>query len=292
MRIFRGVFPYIVSPVNREGVIQTDILGRLCDDLITKGVHGLAALGSTGEFAYLGARQRDDVVRATVEAADRRVPVITGVSSTTTAGAVDQAIRYQDMGVDGIIAVIDGYFPLKETEIASYFLAIADAVEVPVVVYTNPNFQRIDLSLDVIATIAKHPRIQYIKDASTNTGRLFSIMNRCGGDLQVFSASSHVPAAVLLMGGAGWMAGPACVVPRLSVALYELCEAGDWKSAIGLQQKLWSFNEAFNGMNLAACIKTALSIQGYEVGDPVPPQAPLSPEQRGVVERLVGSFAE
>lgn len=159
-------------------------------------------------------------------------------------------------------------------------------------VYTNPNFQRIDLSLDVIATIAKHPRIQYIKDASTNTGRLFSIMNRCGGDLQVFSASSHVPAAVLLMGGAGWMAGPACVVPRLSVALYGLCEAGDWKSAMALQQKLWSFNEAFNGMNLAACIKAALAIQGYEVGDPVPPQARLSPEQRGVVERLVGSFAE
>ena len=110
--------------------------------------------------------------------------------------------------------------------------------------------------------------------------------------MEVFSASSHVPAAVLLMGGAGWMAGPACVVPKSSVTLYELCEAGDWKSAMALQQRLWSFNEVFNGMNLAACIKSALAIQGYDVGDPVPPQAPLSSEQRAVVERLIADFQE
>ncbi|MFX9299586.1 dihydrodipicolinate synthase family protein, partial [Acinetobacter baumannii] len=94
---------------------------------------------------------------------------------------------------------------------------IADAVDIPVVIYTNPNFQRSDLTLDVIARLAQHPRIGYIKDASTNTGRLLSIMNRCGDSLKVFSASAHIPAAVMLIGGHGWMAGPACIIPRQSV---------------------------------------------------------------------------
>ena len=85
-------------------------------------------------------------------------------------------------------------------------------------IYTNPNFQRSDLTLDVIARLATHPRIGYIKDASTNTGRLLSIINRCGDSIKVFSASAHIPAAVMLIGGVGWMAGPACIIPRQSVA--------------------------------------------------------------------------
>ena len=150
--------------------------------------------------------------------------------------------------------------------------------------YTNPQFQRSDLSLEVIAKLSAHPRIRYIKDASTNTGRLLSIMNRCGDSLRVFSASAHIPAAVMLIGGLGWMAGPACIIPRRSVELYNLCQAACWDDAMKLQKKLWRVNEAFARFNLAACIKAGLSIQGYDVGDPVPPQAPLSAEGRKAVE--------
>ena len=136
-------------------------------------------------------------------------------------------------------------------------------------IYTNPQFQRSDLTLDVIARLATHPRIQYIKDASTNTGRLLSIMNRCGDSIKVFSASAHIPAAVMLIGGVGWMAGPACLVPRQSVELYNLCIGAYWDDALKLQRRLWRLNEAFARYNLAACIKAGLAIQGYEVGDPV-----------------------
>ena len=143
-------------------------------------------------------------------------------------------------------------------------------------IYTNPQFQRSDLTLDVIERLAAHPRIGYIKDASTNTGRLLSIINRCGDSIKVFSASAHIPAAVMLIGGLGWMAGPACIIPRQSVALYDLCKAKRWDEALVLQRKLWRVNEAFARFNLAACIKAGLSIQGYDVGDPVPPQAALT----------------
>jgi 4-hydroxy-tetrahydrodipicolinate synthase len=291
MTDFHGVFPYLVSPIDAQGRILTDVLGRLVSDLIKAGVQGLTPLGSTGEFAYLSREQRAAVVRSTIEAAGKRVPVIAGVASTSTADAVEQAKSYQALGADGILAILEAYFPLKDAQIESYFRAIADAVDIPVVLYTNPQFQRSDLTLDVIARLSTHPRIQYIKDASTNTGRLLSIMNRCPA-IKVFSASAHIPAAVMLIGGVGWMAGPACIVPRQSVKLYELCRAGKWPQAMTLQRELWRINEAFARFNLAACIKAGLQIQGYAVGDPVPPQAALSLEERKVVEGILADVAK
>jgi 4-hydroxy-tetrahydrodipicolinate synthase len=287
MSEFHGVFPYLVSPVDANGQIRTEVLGRLCDDLVKSGVHGLTPLGSTGEFAYLNNVQRIAVVQATIDAAQRRVPVVAGVVSTSTTDAVAQAKAYQKMGAAGILAILEAYFPLADAQIESYFRAIADAVDIPVVIYTNPQFQRSDLSLDVIARLSAHPHIQYIKDASTNTGRLLSIMNRCGGNIKVFSASAHIPAAVMLIGGVGWMAGPACLIPRQSVELYNLCKAARWDEALALQRKLWRLNEAFARYNLAACIKAGLSIQGYDVGDPVAPQAALTADERKAIEAVL-----
>ncbi len=284
---FHGVFPYLVSPIDADGRVRADVLGRLCDDLIAAGVHGLTPLGSTGEFAYLNNAQRAMVVQTTIDAARGRVPVVAGVAATTTSDAVAQARAYQKLGADGILAILEAYFPLADAQVESYFRSIADAVDIPVVIYTNPQFQRADLALDVIARLSAHPRIGYIKDASTNTGRLLSIMNRCGDAIKVFSASAHIPAAVMLIGGVGWMAGPACIIPRQSVELYNLCKAECWDDAMQLQRKLWRVNEAFARFNLAACIKAGLSIQGYDVGDPVPPQAALTAEQRGVVEAVL-----
>jgi 4-hydroxy-tetrahydrodipicolinate synthase len=291
MTDFHGVFPYLVSPIDARGRILTDVLGRLASDLTDAGVHGLTPLGSTGEFAYLDRAQRETVVRATIEAANKRVPVVAGVAATTIAEAVAQAKSYEKLGADGILAILEAYFPLKDAQVEAYFRAIADAVGIPVVLYTNPQFQRSDLTLDVIARLSDHPRIQYIKDASTNTGRLLSIMSRAPR-MKVFSASAHIPAAVMLIGGVGWMAGPACIVPRQSVRLYELCRAQDWPEAMKLQRELWRINEAFAKFNLAACIKAGLQIQGYAVGDPVPPQTALSPADREIVGGILKDVAQ
>lgn len=290
MSDFHGVFPYLVSPIDAQGKVLTDVLGQLSSDLIKAGVHGLTPLGSTGEFAYLTREQRHSVVQTTIEAANKKVPVIAGVASTSSADAVEQAKSYQKLGADGILAILEAYFPLKDLQIESYFRAIADAVDIPMVLYTNPQFQRSDLTLDVIARLSEHPRIGYIKDASTNTGRLLSIMNRCP-QMKVFSASAHIPAAVMLIGGVGWMAGPANIIPRQSVRLYDLCRAGKWPEAMKLQRELWRINEAFARFNLAACIKAGLQIQGYAVGDPIPPQAALSADDRKVVEGILADVA-
>jgi 4-hydroxy-tetrahydrodipicolinate synthase len=94
----------------------------------------------------------------------------------------------------------------------------------------------------------------------------------------------------MLIGGVGWMAGPACIVPRQSVKLYELCRAQRWDEAMTLQRALWQVNEAFARFNLAACIKAGLQIQGYAVGDPIPPQAALTVAEREVVARILAGL--
>jgi dihydrodipicolinate synthase/N-acetylneuraminate lyase len=284
---FHGVFPYLVSPVTASGEIMDDVLTRLCNDLIVAGVHGLTPLGSTGEFAYLTWPQRRRVVEVTVSAARGRVPVVAGVASTTIADAVFQAKELQALGCDGILAVLGAYFPIPDEGVYSYFKAIAEAVTLPVVIYTNPNFQRSDLSLPVIERLSHIPNILAIKDASSNTGRLLSILNRVEGRMAVFSASAHIPACVMLIRGKGWMAGPACIVPKQSVELYNRCRRGEWDSAMTLQRQLWSINQVFAKYNLAACIKGGLELQGYAVGAPLPPQAALPPEGIEEVRRAL-----
>jgi 4-hydroxy-tetrahydrodipicolinate synthase len=284
---FHGVFPYVVSPLHPSGEVNAAVLARLCDDLVKAGVHGLTPLGSTGEFAYLNWQQRRRVVEVVLEAAKGRVPVVAGVASTTIADAVFQARELEHLGCSGILAILEAYFPVTDEGVFAYFKAIAEAVSIPVVLYTNPNFQRSDLSLPVIERLSRIANVKYIKDASFNTGRLLSIINRVQGRMQVFAASSHVPACVMLIGGVGWMAGPACVAPRQSVELYELCRRGDWTAAMERQRPLWSLNQAFAKYNLAACIKGGLALQGYEVGPPLPPQDPLTPEGIEEVRRAL-----
>ncbi|HRK24408.1 MAG TPA: dihydrodipicolinate synthase family protein [Beijerinckiaceae bacterium] len=289
---FHGVFPYLVSPIAAEGRVKDEVLAQLCDDLIGAGVHGLTPLGSTGEFAYLNAAQKRRIVEVTVKAVAGRVPVVAGVAATTTADAVEQVRAYEALGVNGILAVLDAYFPLDDAAVEAYFSAIAAATALPIVLYTNPNFQRSDLSLPVINRLSRIANIGYIKDASNNTGRLLSILTLTEGRMQVFAASAHIPAAVMLIGGVGWMAGPACIAPRLSVRLYQMCRERQFDAAMPLQRGLWQLNQAFAKYNLAACIKGGLALQGYDVGDPLLPQTPLGPEGRADLERVFAALSD
>ena len=227
------------------------------------------------------------MVEVTLEANAGKVPVVAGVAAASTGEAVRQAREFERMGVDGILAILETYFPLPPSGVEGYFTAIAEGVDLPIVLYTNPEFQKGDLTPDVVARLAEVPNIRYFKDASSNTGRLLSVLNRVGDKLRVFSASAHIPLAVMLIGGVGWMAGPACLIPEQSVRLYDMARAGKYPEAIGLQKELWAMNQAFVSYNLAACIKAGLELQGLPAGGPLPPQAPLDAAAREEVRRVL-----
>ncbi|KKX27091.1 dihydrodipicolinate synthase family protein [Rhizobium sp. LC145] len=285
---FSGVFPYLVSPIDHSGAVMEGVLTDLVDHLVQTGVHGLTPLGSTGEFAYLSQEQRRHVVDTVISASRGRVPVVAGVASTSTSDAVAQTEYMIESGADGILAVLEAYFPIGDEGVEAYFTAIAKAAKGrPVVLYTNPQFQRSDLTLPVIERLSHIENIRYIKDASTNTGRLLSIIERTRGRMEVFAASAHIPACVMMIGGVGWMAGPACIVPRQSIALYEAAKAGDWARAMELQRPLWRVNEIFAKYSIAGCIKTALDLQGFPVGAPIVPQSPLGEVARAEISAVL-----
>jgi 4-hydroxy-tetrahydrodipicolinate synthase len=284
---FVGVFPYLVSPVDAKGVVKAEVLKSLVEHLIECGVHGLTPLGSTGEFAYLTWPQRKRVIEVVIDAASGRVPVVAGVAHTSIREAVWQAKEVEAMGANGILAIMDSYFPVPPKGVISYFRSIAEAVSCPIVLYTNPSFSSTNLTLEVLDELVKITNIQYLKDASANTGNLLTTMSYFGDRIKVFSASAHIPLFVMMLGGVGWMAGPACVIPRQSVKLYELARERRWEEAILLQKKLWSINWIFQKYSLAPCIKACLEIQGFPVGDPIPPLQPLTREAMREVEEVL-----
>ncbi|MEW5717825.1 MAG: dihydrodipicolinate synthase family protein [Chloroflexota bacterium] len=289
---FAGIFPYLVSPVDdATGMIRESVLRQLVDHLIACGVHGLCPLGSTGEVAYLSMDQRQEIVRVVVDAAAGRVPVVPGIAAYSTIEAIKQAQTFVKLGADGLVVMLQLMFPVTRAGLENYFRAVAESVVCPIVLYTNPGLFGVDLTPDIVESLSRIPNIRYLKDASGNTGRILTILNRVGDRISVFSASAHVPLLVFQLGGVGWMSGPACALPTECVRLYRLSQQGLWNEALELQKSLWRLNELFQKYSLARCIKAALEIQGYQVGNPISPQEPLSPEAWEEVRSVLGSLA-
>ena len=270
-----GIYPYLVSPVALDGTVDEPLLERLVSDLIAAGVDGLTPLGSTGEIMYLTQSQRQAVIETTLAANDGRVPVVAGVAAFSTYDAIEQARKNEQLGVDGLVVMRQHAFAVSEAGIVEYFTEVARAVSCPIVIYTNPAVLGSDLSLDGLAKLSEIPNIGYVKDATGDTGRILSMVNALGDNLKVFSASAHIPLFVLLLGGVGWMAGPACVIPAAAAELNRLVKVGKLEEAFELQRGIWVVNEVFRKYPLAACIKAALEIRGYPVGSPIAPQHPL-----------------
>jgi 4-hydroxy-tetrahydrodipicolinate synthase len=284
---FAGIFPYLVTPTDPSGNLKENVLSDLVNHLISKGVHGLTPLGSTGEGAYFPWETKKRVIDIVVKSAGGRVPVIAGVNEMTTNGAVNQAIETERIGVDGILVVLPTYFPLADKQVVDHFRTVARAVSCPVTLYTNPKFAKWDFTIPMLEELAEEPNIRYLKDASGNTGKLLSIANTLRDRLKIFSASAHIPVFVFMIGGVGWMAGPACLIPEQCVNLFNLAREKKWAEAINLQKSLWSLNIAFQNYSLASCVKAGLEMQGFPVGSPLPPQRQLDEEGKRVVFQIL-----
>lgn len=276
---FHGVIPYLVSPVGPDGNVLERPLRHLVDRLIAAGVHGLTPLGSTGEFAYLTQDQRDEIVAVTVDAAAGRVPVLPGVAAAATHDAVQQARRFAELGADGLVVTLNPYFPPTASSIARFYVDVARAVDLPIVVYTNPALQGYAIPTGAIESMLAAPNVRYLKDASGNTSRLLSMKRSFGDRLGLFAASAHLPVTVLQLGGLGIMSGPACLVPRPLIALYQHVREDRIHEALALQTSLSELSDLFLRFQLASCVKAGLNHLGYQVGDPIPPQEPLSESQ-------------
>jgi len=291
-----GIYPYLVSPVDgATGAVLEKPLRTLVDHLIDQGVQGLSPLGSTGEFAYLDREQKAEIVRIVVDQTAGRVPVVPGVSSFATVDALKQAETCAKLGADAIVLMLQSFFPVPPSGVVDYFTTVAQQSELPICLYANPGLT-VDLPPPLVAELSHLPSVQYFKEASGNTGRILTVMNLVEGRIKMMAASAHSPLVVFQLGGVGWMAGPACLMPKMCVHLWDLCQAGRWDEGLALQRRMWRLNEVFQRYSLAACIKTGLQLQGFEVGDAIPPQKPLGKDAvadiRAAVETLTRLEAE
>ncbi len=282
-----GIIPYIVTPTTEKGRLSEPVLAELADHLIQKGVHGLAPMCSTGEGPYLDRDTRRQLIKTIVGVSGGRVPLLAGVNCISTKDAVEEASEAEKLGADAILAVLPTYFPVKDEQVVAHFRAVARSVSCPVTLYTNPHFSRWDFTVSTLRMISEEPNILYLKDASGNMGKLMSIFVALGDRLKIFSATAHVPLFVFMLGGVGWMSGPACLIPELSIRLYELAKDKKWEEALALQKKLWPLNMAFQQYSLSACVKAGLEMQGFAVGNPIPPQSQLDENGRKAVRRIL-----
>ncbi len=291
MNQFSGIFPYLVSPVDSRGNVDEAALRRLVRFLIDSGVDGLSPLGSTGEVMYLTRSQREAIVKTTVDEAAGRVPVVAGVAAYASATAAEEAAAMQSWGAAGVVGIQLAYGPPAIPDVVDYFTALAGGTDLPVVLYMNPRLGG-DIRLAALERIVESPNVQYMKDASGVTGKLLTIQGVLGDRLKFFAASAHLPSAVFDLGGVGWMAGPACVVPAAAVALWQAHRERDLAARERLQRAIWPLNQLFTTYGLAPLVKLAVDEIGHPCGPPIPPQSPAPDSVRAEIRAVLAGIAQ
>ncbi|MET8468501.1 dihydrodipicolinate synthase family protein [Streptomyces sp. NPDC006422] len=244
----RGVVPPVCTPLDAHGEVDTASLARLVEHLVDGGVHGLFALGSTSEVAYLTDARRATVLETVVRAAAGRVPVLAGVIDTTTPRVLDHAARAAELGADGLVATAPFYTRTHPLEIARHFRRIREAVDLPLFAYDLPVSVHSKLSAALLRELAQDGTLAGVKDSSGDEGGLRRLIVELGGrngrrngpapDFSVLTGSELTVDAALLAGVDGVVPGIGNVDPAGYVRLYEAARAGDWELAAKEQERL------------------------------------------------------
>ncbi|WP_406091042.1 dihydrodipicolinate synthase family protein [Streptomyces sp. NBC_01013] len=298
-----GVVPPVCTPLDSHGEVDTASLVRLVEHLIGGGVHGLFALGSTSEVAYLTDEQRAVVLETVVNAADGRVPVLAGVIDTTTARVVEHARSADALGADALVATAPFYTRTHAKEIAGHFRRLRAEVDLPLFAYDIPVAVHSKLSPALIRELAEDGTLAGLKDSSGDEGGLRRLVVQLGGregratgpvpDFSILTGSELTVDAALLAGADGVVPGIGNVDPAGYVRLYEAARAGDWALAAREQERLIELfamvdvgPEADMGRSSSALgsFKSALQLLGIiDCGETAFPQVQLSAESVALV---------
>lgn len=268
---WHGVFPYLVTPSDADATLREADLKHLIDFVIDAGVHGITPLGSTGEMPFFTEETRDQVIAVAVEHAAGRVPVVGGVGGFSTAATVRQATRAKQRGVDGLLVTLQAYTPLHDAQIVQFYTDVANATDLPIVIYHHHKLCHVELSVPVAHELATLPNVYYVKESSGNLTFFNNAPALAHAGLHLFGATAISPVVSMLLGGIGWMSGPACVFPRESVVMYDLCHQGRYADAIALERAIEPALQAFRKYGPAPATKALLRARGLDMGDTVAP---------------------
>lgn len=273
----RGVLPALVTPLTRDGAVDEPAIERLVDHVLAAGVHGLLALGSTGEVASLDETARRKVIAAVVKAAAGRVPVICGVVQSQLAAATADVKIAADLGAVAALVAPPHYYPIDQATVLTFYRRLAADSPIPVLIYNIPQNTKVVVEPPTVAALAREGSVVGIKDSSRDFEYFESVCLalRDLPDFRIFTGSDTMLLASLAMGGAGTICGAANIAPGWAVRIYDDFERGDLEAARAQQDRLIELVLAVRAGVFPSAIKAALRLQGLCGPWLVPPVAPL-----------------
>jgi 4-hydroxy-tetrahydrodipicolinate synthase len=241
--MFKGSFTALVTPF-KNGKVDEDSFSRLVDWQIKQGIHGLVPVGTTGESPTLSHDEHKRVVELCIEVAAKRVPVIAGAGSNSTAEAIDFTKHAKKCGADAVLHSTGYYNKPTQEGLYQHFKAISEAVDLPIIVYNVPVRTIVDIQAATFARIAKLKNVKGIKDATANVARMSQHRQLISESLSYLSGEDGTALGFNAHGGHGCISVTSNVAPKLCAEFQNACLAGDYKKALALHDRLMPLHDA------------------------------------------------
>ncbi|MBI4241475.1 MAG: dihydrodipicolinate synthase family protein [Candidatus Rokubacteria bacterium] len=294
LELFDGVYPFLATPLRPETQdLDESRLRSHIDDLVREGgIHGITALGSTGEFALLSEDERRRVAEVTIDAVKGRVPVVIGTAAIATRTAVALSRHAEGAGADAIIVNPQSYWLPNEEELFEHYRAIAQAVSIPVMVYNNPGTTKVDMAPRFIARLAREfNHFTGVKESSGDIRRVQDILALTGGRMKVSIGHQSLGLAAFAVGASGWTTGIANTIPQLCVEIFELAvRRRDVDKAREVFMQILPLCDFYAEKSLTRAVKAAAEIMGKPLGPPRLPLRSLGEADRRVLRGLLADL--
>ena len=284
----RGVYSAIVTPFGGDERIDEPALRKQTEYVVENGCHAIMATGGTGEFPHMSREERKDATAIIVDQVAGRIPVIGGTAGCSTREAIFLSQDAQEAGAAAVILTPTYYFKIPEAGLRQHFLDVAEAVDVPVVVYNNPLYTGNPLSPSLIAELVQHPNIIGSKQSQDDMGHLVETLRLTGDDVSINTGIDSQFYPALCVGAKGIFSTASCVIPRLMVDIWDHFTAGRHEEARELHMRVQALNRFLEyDPGYVAPAKEALAMLGIPCGAPRKPLPSLTDEERaGVREAL------
>jgi 4-hydroxy-tetrahydrodipicolinate synthase len=266
----------LVTPMRADGGIDEDAYARLINWQIAEGTHAIIPVGTTGESPTLTHDEHKRVVELAIEVAARRIPVIAGAGSNSTAEAIGLAQHAKTAGANAVLIVTPYYNKPTQEGLYRHYTAITEAVEIPIIIYNIPGRSVIDMSVETMARLAAHKNIVGVKDATANLTRPLHTARACGPNFIQLSGEDHTAIAYLASGGHGCISVTANIAPRLCAEMHLAWQAGDVQKAMAIQTRLVPLHDAMFIESNPGPVKYAASLLGYGTATCRLPLAPIA----------------
>ena len=282
--VFKGAGVAIVTPMNPDMSINYDELGRMIDYQIAHKTDALIICGTTGESSTMTDDEHVNTIAYAVEKVNGRIPVIAGAGSNDTAYAVWLSKESKKVGADALLHVTPYYNKSSQLGLIRHFSVIADATDLPVILYNVPSRTGVNIQPETYFELSKHPNIVAVKEASGNTVALEHTINLCGDELGVYSGNDDWIVPVLSLGGLGVISVLSNVAPEQTHDMCELFFAGKVKESAALQLRLLKLIDAlFSDVNPIP-VKAAMNMLGFAAGECRMPLYPLSDKNAEILK--------